>query len=296
MKPTAKPSPSHHSTSAPVSVPAPVPAHGSDAALMPESPTDPAALSPIGAALHRITERIRGAEIAARRPAGSVTLLAVSKTFGVDAIRAAARAGQRAFGENYLQEAMDKIATLQPASSQATSADAALEWHFIGPLQSNKTRPIAEAFDWVHSVEREKIARRLAEQRPLTLAPLQICIQVNVSGEASKSGCTPQEAPALALAIIQYPSLSLRGVMAIPAASDDPVAQRAAFARARGVYETIKVALQQQAVATPLGPAARALPRFDTLSMGMSADLEAAIAEGATLVRVGSAIFGDRSD
>jgi pyridoxal phosphate enzyme (YggS family) len=237
--------------------------------------------------LARLQFQIAQAAEAAGRHAADVTLLAVGKRQSPAAIRALFEKGQRAFAENYVQEALTK---------QALLADIDIVWHFIGRIQRNKTRDIAAHFDWVHTVDRAEVAERLSDQRPPARGPLNCLIEVNVSGEASKSGCTPQEAPALALAIIQYPSLSLRGVMAIPAASDDPVAQRAAFARARGVYVTIKVVLQQQAAATPLGPAARALPRFDTLSMGMSADLEAAIAEGATLVRVGSAIFGDRSD
>jgi pyridoxal phosphate enzyme (YggS family) len=207
-----------------------------------------------------------------RNPA-SVLLLAVSKTFGSDAVIEAAEAGQRAFGENYLQEALDKqqsVKTLRP--------DLVLEWHFIGPIQSNKTRPIAEHFEWAHAVDREKIARRLSEQRPPNLPPLNICLQVNVSGEDSKSGVAPTEVLALAQAVTTLPGLRLRGLMAIPEPAEDVESQRKPFALLR--------ALQQQL--TEAG-----IPT-DTLSMGMSADMDAAIAEGATIVRIGTAIFGKR--
>ncbi|MBP1207123.1 pyridoxal phosphate enzyme (YggS family) [Duganella sp. 1411] len=199
-------------------------------------------------------------------------MLAVSKTFGPQAVLEAVAAGQRAFGENYLQEALDKIAALrdQPAP---------LEWHFIGPIQSNKTRPIAEHFDWVHTVEREKVAQRLSEQRPAGMAPLQICLQVNISGEASKSGVAPDEVAALAHKVAALPNLTLRGLMAIPEPAVEFDQQRAAFARLRLLYEQLR--------ADGLA--------LDTLSMGMSADLRAAIFEGATIVRVGSAIFGSRT-
>jgi hypothetical protein len=203
----------------------------------------------------------------------SVLLLAVSKTFGPDAVIEAAEAGQRAFGENYLQEALDKqqsVQTLRP--------DLVLEWHFIGPIQSNKTRPIAEHFEWAHAVDREKIARRLSEQRPPNLPPLNICLQVNVSGEDSKSGVAPTEVLALAQAVTTLPGLRLRGLMAIPEPAEDVESQRKPFALLR--------ALQQQL--TEAG-----IPT-DTLSMGMSADMDAAIAEGATIVRIGTAIFGKR--
>jgi pyridoxal phosphate enzyme (YggS family) len=203
----------------------------------------------------------------------SVLLLAVSKTFGPDAVIEAAEAGQRAFGENYLQEALDKqqsVKTLRP--------DLVLEWHFIGPIQSNKTRPIAEHFEWAHAVDREKIARRLSEQRPPNLPPLNICLQVNVSGEDSKSGVAPTEVLALAQAVATLPGLQLRGLMAIPEPAEDVESQRKPFALLR--------ALQQQL--TEAG-----IPT-DTLSMGMSADMDAAIAEGATIVRIGTAIFGKR--
>jgi hypothetical protein len=204
-----------------------------------------------------------------------VQLLAVSKTFGPDAVLAAAGAGQRAFGENYVQEGVDKIRALAGALPQTR-----LVWHFIGPIQSNKTRPIAEHFDWVHTVEREKIAERLSAQRPPALGPLNVCVQVNISGEASKSGAAPGEVAALADAVARLPNLRLRGLMAIPEPAEDFTAQRAAFAALRGIYEGLR---------------GRFGPDFDTLSMGMSADMRAAIFEGATIVRVGSAIFGARN-
>ncbi len=207
----------------------------------------------------------------AGRAPGSVQLLAVSKTFGPDAVLAAVEAGQRAFGENYVQEGVDKIAAL---------AGRGLAWHFIGPIQSNKTRPIAGHFDWVHTVEREKIAVRLSEQRPEALGPLNVCVQVNISGEASKSGAAPGEVAALAEAVARLPNLRLRGLMAIPEPVDDFAAQRAAFAAVRDIFETLR---------------GRFGPDFDTLSMGMSADLRAAVFEGATIVRIGSAIFGSRT-
>ncbi|NGY05446.1 YggS family pyridoxal phosphate-dependent enzyme [Solimonas terrae] len=214
-----------------------------------------------------VRQRIRIAEKAADRPAQCVRLLAVSKTFDAQAIRLAHAAGQHEFGENYLQEALTKREQL---------ADLPLVWHFIGPLQSNKTRAVAEAFDWVHGVDREKIAVRLAEQRPAGLPPLQICVQVNISGEASKSGCAPADTAALCAAVARLPRLRLRGLMAIPEpGAGDP---RAPFHALHALYES----LQRQGHA------------LDTLSAGMSDDLEAAIAEGSTLVRVGSAIFGSR--
>ncbi|MDR6233736.1 YggS family pyridoxal phosphate-dependent enzyme [Pseudomonas oryzihabitans] len=213
-----------------------------------------------------VLERIAAASRTAGRDPATVGLLAVSKTKPAAALREAAAAGLRDFGENYLQEALDK---------QATLADLPLVWHFIGPIQSNKTRAIASHFDWVHSVDRLKIAQRLAEQRPAERGPLNICLQVNVSGEASKSGCHPDELPALATAVSQLPNLRLRGLMAIPEPTDDPASQRAAFARLRTLSEALNLDL-------------------DTLSMGMSQDLEAAIAEGATWVRIGTALFGAR--
>lgn len=227
----------------------------------------------IGSRLQAVKGRIDAACQAAGRGANSVTLLAVSKTFGAEAVREAHAAGQAAFGENYVQEALAKIDALADLRPQ-------LEWHFIGPLQSNKTRPVAEAFDWVHSVDRLKIAERLAEQRPAWLPPLNLCLQVNVSGEASKSGVAPAELPALAAAVAALPAARVRlaGLMSIPAPAADETAQRAAHRHLRELLQ----ALRQQGLA------------LDTLSMGMSADLEAAIAEGSTVVRVGTAIFGAR--
>lgn len=223
----------------------------------------------IASRLGRVRQRIADAEARAGRASGSVSLLAVSKTFGPDAVREAHAAGQLAFGENYAQEAETKIATL---------ADLGLQWHFIGPIQSNKTRGLAERFDWVHSLERDKIARRLSEQRPAHCAPLSVCLQVNISGEASKSGCAPEALAELAAQVRALPNLRLRGLMAIPEATDSEREQRRAFAALRRLFEALRAAH----------------PDLDTLSMGMSGDLEAAIAEGATLVRVGSAIFGER--
>ena len=230
-------------------------------------------MSTIELNLQAVREAIAQAALEARRPPGDVTLLAVSKTFGAEAVLDAARAGQTAFGENYLQEALDKIAAVRLALPQG-----ALAWHFIGPIQSNKTRPIAEHFDWVHTVEREKIAARLSEQRPAGLPDLNICLQVNISGEASKSGVAPADLPALARAVAQLPRLRLRGLMAIPEPETDLALQRLAFAQLRALYEQLK--------ADGLA--------LDTLSMGMSADLRAAVLEGATIVRVGSGIFGSR--
>ena len=226
--------------------------------------------------------RIAGAARACGREPDAIDLLAVSKTFDADAVLTLATHGQRRFAESYLQEALPKMATCHDqwaARPSGRSATDRLEWHFIGPIQSNKTRPIAEHFDWVESIEREKIALRLSEQRPEQLAPLQVCIQVNVSGEASKSGCSPDEAITLARAVSAMPRLQLRGVMAIPAPSDDAGVQREQFAKVRAVFEKIRA----QGIA------------IDTLSMGMSSDLEAAVSEGATLVRVGSALFGART-
>jgi pyridoxal phosphate enzyme (YggS family) len=223
--------------------------------------------------LAHVRQAIVQAATAAGRAASDVQLLAVSKTFGVDAVIEAAQAGQYAFGENYLQEALDKMLAVRELR-----ADLPLCWHFIGPIQSNKTRPIAEYFDWVHSVDREKIAQRLSDQRPDGLPPLQVCLQLNVSGEDSKSGVAPDDVLALAQAVAGLPRLRLRGLMAIPepAASFDE--QRPPFRRLRE--------LQAQLAAKGIST--------DTLSMGMSADMAAAIAEGATIVRVGTAIFGKR--
>lgn len=231
-------------------------------------------MSTIELNLQAVRDAIAQAALEAQRTPEDVTLLAVSKTFGADAVLDAMRAGQAAFGENYLQEALDKIAAVKLAQPQGAPV-----WHFIGPIQSNKTRPIAEHFDWVHTVEREKIAARLSEQRPPGLPDLNICLQVNISGEASKSGVTPAELPALAHAVAQLPRLRLRGLMAIPEPETELALQRAAFAQLRALYEQLK---------------AEGLA-LDTLSMGMSADLRAAVLEGATIVRVGSAIFGSRN-
>ena len=250
----------------------------------------------------QVLQRIQHACASAGRPAGSVRLLAVSKSVPAARILDLAALGQRAFGENYLQEALDKIAACRDGRSVTAAGRSAplerpqppgplewperpklLEWHFIGPIQSNKTRPIAEHFDWVHSVEREKVARRLAEQRPDGLAPLNLCLQVNVSGEASKSGVAPDEALELALAVAALPRVRLRGLMAIPEPTRDVALQRARFAVLGQLRERIRGAL-----------AADAASSFDTLSMGMSADLESAVMEGATIVRVGSALFGAR--
>ena len=227
-------------------------------------------MSAIADNLQAVQSRIALAAAAAGRSPDTVRLLAVSKTWPLACILEAAEAGQRAFGENYVQEGIDKIAAITGRN---------LEWHFIGPLQSNKSRPVAEHFDWVHSIERLKIAERLSAQRPAYLPPLQVCIQVNVSGEASKSGCAPDEAPALCKAIAALPGLRLRGLMAIPEPTDDLTAQRLPFRQLREIYEHLRAA---------------GLP-LDTLSMGMSHDLEAAIAEGATIVRIGTAIFGERN-
>ncbi len=199
-----------------------------------------------------------------------VTLLAVSKTFDADAVRAAQAAGQHAFGENYVQEALDKIAALR---------DLPLQWHCIGPLKSNKTRPVAEHFDWVHTLDRLKIAERLSTQRPAALAPLNVCLQVNIDGGATKAGVAPAEALALARAVAALPRLRLRGLMTIPEPAAGFEAARAVHARAKALFDQLN--------ADGLG--------LDTLSMGMSADLEAAIAAGSTMVRVGTAIFGART-
>jgi hypothetical protein len=220
-------------------------------------------------ALQAVRQRIARAAAAVNRPAEGIQLLAVSKTVPAALVRQAYTAGQRAFGESYVQEAVEKIQALN---------DLPLKWHFIGPIQSNKTRPIAENFAWVHSLERARIADRLAAARPSDLPDLQVCLQVNVSGEASKSGVAPEELPALARHVQTLPRLKLRGLMAIPEPTDDPVKQRLAFARLRQLLEQLNAEGFQ----------------LDTLSMGMSDDLEAAIAEGATIVRVGSAIFGAR--
>ena len=221
--------------------------------------------------LQLVRSRISQACLTVQRPSDSVTLLAVSKTFPAENVRDAFNAGQKLFGENYVQEALDKIEALSDIRAQ-------IEWHLIGPLQSNKTRPVAEAFDWVHTVDRLKIAQRLSEQRPDSLPPLQVCVQVNTSGEDSKSGCAPEEALALAQAVAKLPRLKLRGIMALPAPSPDPAVQ----------HEALKQ------VCTHFAQWQAAGLDVDTVSMGMSNDLEAAVQEGATMVRIGTAIFGHR--
>lgn len=226
----------------------------------------------VAAKLQQVRTRIATACETSQRPVQSVTLLAVTKTFDAQAVRDAHAAGQRAFGENYVQEALEKMQSLSDLRGS-------IEWHLIGPLQSNKTRVVAASFDWVHSIDRLKIAERLSAQRADDQPPLQVCLQVNISGEASKSGVAPAAVPALAHAVAALPRLRLRGLMAVPEPNGDFAAQRAphrALARLLAELNASGLAL-------------------DTLSIGMSADLEAAIAEGATIVRVGSAIFGDRS-
>lgn len=226
-------------------------------------------MTTIAANLQAVKRRISAACLAAGRKPGSVTLLAVSKTWPAMRIAEAASCGQRCFGENYVQEATAKITEL---------SDFELEWHFIGPLQTNKTRAVAEQFAWVHSIDRLKLAERLSAQRPGNLPSLQVCLQVNVSGEASKSGCAPSDVEALANAVARLPRLVLRGLMTIPEPTDDMTLLRSRFALLRQLRDR----LNTQGLA------------LDTLSMGMSHDLEAAIAEGATMVRVGTAIFGKR--
>jgi pyridoxal phosphate enzyme (YggS family) len=232
-------------------------------------------MATIATNLQTVFRRIqRACEQSGRDPA-TVRLLAVSKTFGADAVAEACAAGQRAFGENYVQEGVAKIDAVR-----ARGIDG-LEWHCIGPLQSNKTRLVAESFDWVQSIDRLKIAQRLSEQRPAHRPPLQVCLQVNVDGAVTKAGVAPHEALALARAVAALPGLRLRGLMAIPDPQPTPDAMRAVFARVAALFAEVRADL-----GNPDG--------FDTLSMGMSDDLEAAIAEGSTMVRVGSAIFGRR--
>lgn len=226
-------------------------------------------MTTIASALQAVRQRIELAATAAGRPLAAIQLLAVSKTFPAAAVRQAYTAGQRAFGESYVQEAMDKILALN---------DLPLKWHFIGPLQSNKTRPIAENFSWVHSVDRARIAERLSAGRPADLPDLQVCLQANISGEASKGGVAPEDLLALARHVQTLPRLKLRGLMAIPEPTADVERQRRDFRTLRELLEQ----LNSQGF------------QLDTLSMGMTSDLEAAIAEGATIVRVGSAIFGER--
>jgi len=226
--------------------------------------------------LQAVRERISLATRAAGRDEGSVRLLAVSKTQAAAAVQVAAQAGQRAFGENYVQEGIAKMDALR---GRIEDAEPALEWHLIGPLQSNKTRVVAERFDWVHAVESARIARRLSDARPADGPPLNVLIQVNVSGEASKSGVGVDEVPALAQEMAALPRLHLRGLMAIPEPTDDRALQRRRFATVRECFASLRAAGLD----------------VDTLSMGMSADMEAAIAEGATMVRIGTAIFGERA-
>ena len=219
--------------------------------------------------LQGVRARITAACTAVGRPADAVNLLAVSKTFGPDAVAEAFAAGQRAFGENYIQEAVEKMAALRELS---------IEWHCIGPVQSNKTRLVAENFQWIHTVDRLKIAQRLSDQRPADMPPLQVCLQVNVDGGANKSGAPPHEVADLALAVATLPRLRLRGLMCIPEPAPNFVATHALFMRAKALFDALN--------AQNLG--------LDTLSMGMSADMEAAIHAGSTMVRVGTAIFGGR--
>ena len=225
-------------------------------------------MSTVAENLHRVQARIQSACQAAGRDPASVRLLAVSKTRGPDDVRQAHAAGQTAFGENYIQEGVDKILALK---------DLALEWHCIGPIQSNKTRLVAEHFDWVHAIDRLKTAERLSAQRPASLPPLQVCIQVNIDGGANKSGVLPDQALALVQAVAALPQLQLRGIMTLPEPADE-AATRAVHAQAHALWTFLK----SQGLS------------LDTLSMGMTADLEAAVHEGSTLVRVGTAIFGER--
>jgi len=223
--------------------------------------------------LDRVHERITKAARAAGRPEGDVALVAVSKTFPADAVIAAASCGQLDFGENYAQEAVDKMAQLRALAPQLGP-----RWHFIGPIQSNKTRLLAEHFDWVQSIERLKVAERLSQQRPEDRAPLNVLLQVNISGEATKSGVAPDELASLAAAVDRLPRLALRGLMAIPEPENEPGRQVEPLLRLKTLFDRLKPHHS----------------RFDTLSMGMSADLEAAVAAGSTMVRVGTAIFGSR--
>jgi pyridoxal phosphate enzyme (YggS family) len=231
-------------------------------------------MSTIAHKLQAVESTMNSACAAANRPREAVQLLAVSKTFPAEAVLEAIAAGQQAFGENYLQEALDKIDAVA-AALPSTQVD----WHFIGPIQSNKTRPLAARFAWVHTVERLKIAQRLSEQRPPALSPLNVCLQVNISGEASKSGVSPADLPELARQVAALPNLTLRGLMAIPEPETDVSKQRAAFAQVRALFDQLN----------------HDGYRLDTLSMGMSGDMQSAIAEGATIVRIGSAIFGERT-
>lgn len=226
-------------------------------------------MSSIAENFKNVCQQINQASELAHRHPEDITLLAVSKTRAADELRILYKKGQRHFGENYLQESIDKIAAL---------ADLNITWHFIGPIQSNKTRPIAENFDWVQSVDRLKIAQRLSEQRPETRPPLNICLQINISSEVSKSGCLPSEAETLLNQISKLPHLSVRGLMAIPEATNDAIKQRAALADMQTLFNKLR---QQHS-------------EMDTLSMGMSSDMQIAIQEGATMVRIGTALFGPR--
>ena len=219
-----------------------------------------------------VRERITQAALHAHRQTDQVQLLAVSKTFAAEQVREVAALGQRDFGENYVQEGVDKIAALKDVPG--------LVWHCIGPLQSNKTRPVAEHFDWVHSVDRLKIAQRLSEQRPMHLPPLNMCLQVNIDGGPTKAGVSPTEVLALAQVVSALPRLVLRGLMTIPDPVESFDAQVAVHMQAKRLFDELSAALR--------------LPQFDTLSMGMSADLEAAVQAGSTMVRVGTAVFGAR--
>jgi pyridoxal phosphate enzyme (YggS family) len=227
-------------------------------------------MTSIAESLKKVRSEIEKACVESKRSKEEICLLAVSKTRSVDEVAELAHLGQQAFGENYLQEALDKISALEPLN---------LEWHFIGPIQSNKTKSIAEQFAWVHSVDRLKIAQRLSAQRPHYADDLNICLQVNISREESKSGCLPEEALDLAKQIAELPKIRIRGLMAIPEATDDIDIQKERFRQVRTLFEEIK----------------QVVPSLDTLSMGMSGDLDAAIEEGATIVRIGTALFGPRN-
>lgn len=235
-------------------------------------------MSPIPQNLQVVHEAIALSAARYGRNPTEIALLAVSKTFGAEQVVQAWQAGQRAFGENYVQEGIDKIAEVRGILNAQGNIEQPV-WHFIGPIQSNKTRAIAENFSWVHSIDREKIATRLSEQRPVAAGDMQVCLQVNISGEASKSGVHPDDLLALAQHVVQLPNLRLRGLMCVPEASEDEAVQRQAFRQ----LAQLKAQLQSQGIMT------------DTLSMGMSADMQAAIAEGSTIVRIGSAIFGKRN-
>jgi pyridoxal phosphate enzyme (YggS family) len=227
-------------------------------------------MTTIASNLQRVRERIAQACAEAHRDVNEVTLLAVSKTFGPEAVRDACAAGQTAFGENYIQEAVEKIELL---------GGLPVEWHCIGPIQSNKTRLVATRFDWAHTVDRLKVAQRLSEQRPDAMPPLQVCIQVNIDGGATKAGVAPRETLELAREIVQLPRLKLRGIMTIPEPGEDFIAQKEVHLRAKALFNDLRDAGLV----------------LDTLSMGMTADLEAAIAAGSTMVRVGTAVFGGRA-